>query len=49
MLAAAAHAKCQVLVTFNLKDFPDASFAGLDLAVVHPDDFLLDQFALFPR
>jgi predicted nucleic acid-binding protein len=48
VLAAAAHAKCQVLVTFNLKDFPEASLDGLDLTVVHPDDFLLDQFDLFP-
>lgn len=48
VLAAAAHAKCQVLVTFNLKDFPDASLDGLELSVVHPDEFLLDQFDLFP-
>lgn len=48
VLAAAAHAKCQVLVTFNLKDFPAACLEGLDVAVVHPDAFLLDQFDLFP-
>lgn len=48
VLAAATHAKCQVLVTFNLKDFPEASLREFDLTVVHPDEFLLDQFDLFP-
>ena len=48
MLAAAAHSDSQVLVTFNLDDFPESSVAGFDLAVVHPDDFLLDQIDLHP-
>ncbi|WP_291277617.1 hypothetical protein [Galactobacter sp.] len=33
-------------MTFNLRDFPDASVTGFDLEVVHPDDFLLDQLDL---
>lgn len=46
--AAAARAHCQVIVTFNLKDFPDSALAQWGLAAVHPDDFLLDQFDLYP-
>ena len=48
VLAAAVHARCEVLVTFNLKDFPDASTRGLDVTVVSPDAFLLDQLDLYP-
>lgn len=49
VLAAAAHGSCDVLVTFNLGDFPDESLAQLDVEVRHPDDFLLDQLDLYPR
>lgn len=48
VLAAAVHSDSQVLVTFNLGDFPEDSVAGFDIAVVHPDDFLLDQIDLHP-
>lgn len=48
VLAAAAHGGAAVLVTFNLADFPDASVAGLDVEVRHPDVFLLDQLDLYP-
>lgn len=48
VLAAAVRAKADVLVTFNLKDFPDESLEPFDVEVVHPDDFLLDQLDLFP-
>ena len=46
MLAAAVRGGAEVLVTFNLKDFPDACVEPFDLEVVHPDDFLLDQLDL---
>lgn len=48
VLAAAVRANAGVLVTFNLKDFPDHAVAPFDVEVVHPDDFLLDQLDLFP-
>jgi predicted nucleic acid-binding protein len=48
VLAAAVKADAEVLVTFNLKDFPAESLAPFDLVVVHPDDFLLDQIDLYP-
>lgn len=48
VLAAAVHSDSQVLVTFNIDDFPDSSVAGFDITVVHPDDFLLDQIDLHP-
>jgi predicted nucleic acid-binding protein len=40
VLAAAVHAGADTLVTFNLKDFPDACTAGHGIEVVHPDVFL---------
>ncbi len=48
VLAAAVRANSEVLVTFNLKDFPADSTAAFEIEVVHPDDFLLDQLDLFP-
>lgn len=48
VLAAAVRAGADVLVTFNLRDFPPTSLAALDIEAVHPDDFLLDQLDLFP-
>ncbi|MEO6116883.1 MAG: PIN domain-containing protein [Pseudolysinimonas sp.] len=48
VLAAAVRAKAEVLVTFNLKDFPADSTDAFDIEVVHPDAFLLDQLDLFP-
>ena len=48
VLAAAVHARCEVIVTFNLRDFPETSTQGLDVAVVAPDTFLLDQLDLYP-
>ncbi|WP_374314101.1 putative toxin-antitoxin system toxin component, PIN family [Microbacterium sp.] len=47
VLAAAVRGGAEVLVTFNLKDFPDVSTAPFDVEVVHPDDFLLDQIDLY--
>lgn len=48
VLAAAVRANAEVLVTFNLKDFPDDCVAGYEIEVVHPDAFLLDQLDLYP-
>lgn len=48
VLAGAVSGGAQVLVTFNLKDFPSPSVAVHDVAVVTPDEFLLDQLDLYP-
>lgn len=48
VLAAGIRANCEVLATFNLKDFPDQSVAAYDIEIVHPDKFLLDQLDLYP-
>jgi hypothetical protein len=40
VLAAAVAGGAGTLVTFNLKDFPEASTAGHGIDVVHPDIFL---------
>ncbi len=44
VLAAAITGKCTVIVTFNQRDFPQASLAPHGLAAVHPDRFLLNLF-----
>lgn len=49
VLAAAIHGGCQVIVTFNTKDFPPESVESFGITVVHPQDFLLDQLDLYPR
>lgn len=48
VLAAGIRANCEVLVTFNLRDFPDESVDAYDIEIVHPDKFLLDQLDLYP-
>lgn len=48
VLAAGIRANCEVLVTFNLKDFPAESVDDYDIEIVHPDTFLLDQLDLYP-
>lgn len=48
VLAAAIAGHAQSLVTFNLKDFPDATLADRGVEAVHPDRFLLDQLDLMP-
>lgn len=48
VLAAAVRANAEVLVTFNLKDFPSESLEPFEIEAVHPDEFLLDQLDLYP-
>jgi len=48
VLAAAALVHNDAMVTENLKDFPAEAVEPYDLAVVHQDMFLLDQFDLDP-
>jgi hypothetical protein len=44
VVAAAITGNCHVIVTFNLKDFPDAVLAPYRLTAVHPDSFILQCF-----
>ena len=46
VLAAAIRARAQVIVTFNLRDFPPTALARWDMEAKSPDDFMLDQFHL---
>jgi predicted nucleic acid-binding protein len=49
VVAAAMRGRADAIVTANIRDFPDETLAPLEIAVVHPDDFLLDQLDLAPR
>lgn len=46
VLAAAIKARAQVIVTSNVKDFPDSALAPWNVEAKGPDDFVLDQFHL---
>jgi hypothetical protein len=48
VLAAAIVGHADAIVTFNLKDFPEPAMALHHLEVLHPDDFLVAQYALDP-
>src|SRR5262245_16563832 len=48
VLAAAVRANAEVLVTFNVGDFPQPALKPYDVAAIHPDEFLLDQLDLYP-
>ena len=42
VLAAAIKAEADLIVTINLKDFPQKTLAAWNLTAVHPDDFTTD-------
>lgn len=46
VLAAAIHCKADVIVTFNLGDFPPEQLRKFDLEAQHPDEFIYHQFGL---
>jgi predicted nucleic acid-binding protein len=48
VLAAAVRGNVEVLVTANVKDFPESALKPFDISAVTPDDFLLDQLDLYP-
>ncbi|MEU8239876.1 PIN domain-containing protein [Actinoplanes missouriensis] len=48
VLGAAVRAGAEVIVTFNLSDFPESALKAYDVTAVHPDEFLLDQLDLYP-
>jgi len=40
VLAAAIRGRCDVIVTYNLKDFPAEKLADYDIEAQHPDEFI---------
>ena len=46
VLAAAIKCNAQIIVTFNLKDFPDDVLLNYGMEAMHPDEFLEHQFGL---
>jgi predicted nucleic acid-binding protein len=46
VLAAAIHCRADAIVSFNLRDFPNAALAPHNIEAIHPDDFLTYQFDL---
>jgi len=44
VLAAAIHCDANVIVTFNLRDFPREALAPFGIEARHPDDFILKLF-----
>jgi predicted nucleic acid-binding protein len=48
VLAAAIRASADVIVTFNLTDFPGEALARFDIEAQHPDDFLVYLLDLAP-
>jgi len=48
VLAAAIVGRCDVIVTQNFKDFPNAAIEPFGIEAQHPDDFLSNHLALAP-
>src|SRR5690606_27498166 len=48
VVAAAVRSKADVIVTYNLKDFPAIALGEFDIEVQHPDTFLFNVFDLNP-
>ena len=48
VLAAAIRAGAQMVVTFNLKDFPEEVLTAYGIEAKHPDEFIIDQIGLAP-
>jgi predicted nucleic acid-binding protein len=46
VLAAAVSVPCEVIVTYNLKDFPENSLRPFGITAKHPDEFLIDLYHL---
>lgn len=48
VVAAALKSQAQVIVTYNLKDFPQSMLTKYHIEVLHPDTFLRSQLDLYP-
>jgi len=44
VLAEAWKTPCEIIVTYNLKDFPEESLKPFGIEVKHPDEFLIDLY-----
>ncbi len=49
VLAAAIHCDADLIVTVNLKDFPDAALNQFDITAQHPDSFVLGLLKTAPE
>jgi hypothetical protein len=47
VVAAAIHSGASLIITFNLKDFPDNVLKSYQLSAQHPDDFIVDLLDLY--
>ena len=48
VLAAAVHARCDAIITFNARDFPAAYVRRFGMDVLSPDEFLCSLFRRDP-
>lgn len=48
VLAAAIAGRCDVIVTQNLKHFPESTLSAFDIEAQHPDEFLSNHLNLAP-
>lgn len=46
VVAAAVRSNAEIIVTFNLKDFPAPALNSFGIEALHPDDFVMDLFDL---
>ncbi len=46
VLAAAIHTEADLIVTFNLRDFPSSALNPHTITAIHPDEFLLTLFEM---
>lgn len=49
VVAAAVRGRADAIVTANVGDYPPDVLGPLNIEIIHPDDFLLDQLDLAPR
>lgn len=49
VLAAALVSRARTIVTFNLRDFPEAALISHGIEARHPDDFLVELYELAPE
>lgn len=49
VVAAALAGDCDIIVTYNVRDFPTQALLSLGLRALHPDDFLMEVVAIDPE
>ena len=48
VLACAIHSKAEIILTFNLRHFPETALSPWGISARHPQDYLLTLFSLEP-